>query len=274
MSGRVCPTLVSRHSSVSATQRGFSHIFVTAALSLATLLAVAGWQIEKVVHDRNNARSYVATSESADALSSDPSATSSTPFLESSTTPIGSAVLDGLVDKYFSLQQQGLYTPEVAAKTAEKMAQDLQAPLSFHTYKAEDIQTTSDTSYARMLAYRNDLQLSLAPLLKNTEAEYEVFAYYVSTKDRKNLEKLHAAAENYRTAAQATAHVIPPKDALPPHLAVLNSLEEFAAALDALAANADDPFAAVVLLRTYNQAEADVLTSFASLAKYYREKRS
>jgi len=110
--------------------------------------------------------------------------------------------------------------------------------------------------------------------LKNTQPEYEIFAYYVSTKDKKNLEKLRAAAQNYRAAAGATAHVVPPKDALNEHLGILNSTEEFAATLDVLVANADDPFASVAALRTYNQAEADVLDSFSALAKYYREKKS
>ena len=256
-----------------ALSRGFSAIFVTAAASLVILLAVGGWQIERAVRERNNATSYVATSDS-NASGGDTLAASSTLYADDGTTPLGSAVLDGLVEKYFSLQQQGLYTREVAAKVAENMAEDLEAPLSYRTYSAADIQTAADTSYARMLAYRGDLQVSLTPLLKNTEPEYEIFAYYVSTKDKKNLEKLRAAAQNYRAAASATARVIPPKDALPQHLGILNAMEEFAVALDTLAANADDPFASVVVLRTYNQAETNVLTSFASLAKYYREKQS
>ena len=274
MSGRVCPTLMGRHSSVSATQGGFSHIFVTAAVSLVVLVVVGGWQIERAVRERGNDTSYVATAEVPGTPEDDDLAAGSTLSFDDGTTPLGSAVLDGLVEKYFSLQQQGLYTPEVAAKTAEKMAEGLSLPLTYRTYKKDDVQTTADTSYARMLAYRGDLQVSLMPLLKNTEPEYEIFAYYVSTKDKTNLEKLRAAAENYRDAANATARVVPPKDALPEHLGILNAMEEFAVALDTLAANADDPFASVVVLRTYNQAETNVLTSFASLAKYYREKRS
>ena len=259
---------------VSSGEAGFSPIFVTAAVSLVVLLAVAGWQIDSALRVRGDATSYVATGDGSGVPAGDDSA--ARPALSSGdeTTPLGSAVLDGIVEKYLSLQQQGLYTPEVAAKTAEKMAEGLVVPLSYRTYTAADIPVAADTSYARMLAYRGDLQVSLAPLMKNTEPEYEIFAYYVSTKDTKNLEKLRAAAQNYRAAAGATARVVPPKDALSYHIGVLNALEEFAVALDTLAANADDPFAAVVVLRTYNQAETNVLTSFASLAKYYREKRS
>ena len=76
------------------------------------------------------------------------------------------------------------------------------------------------------------------------------------------------------SASSATARVAVPRDALSFHLAILNALEQFAAALNTLAANADDPLAAVVVLRAFNQAETNVLTSFASLAKYYREKQT
>lgn len=255
-----------------ALSRGFSAIFVTAGAAVAILLVVAVWQIGTAMRSRSDAISYVATSAGTD-VSTATDAELVAPS-EDGTTPLGAAVLDGVVEKYLSLQQQGIYTPEVGAKTAEKMAQDLVAPLSYHTYTAAEIPTSSDASYARMLAYRNDLQVSLEPLLKNTQAEFEIFGAYVDTKDPKYLERLRAAAQNYRAAASATAHVVPPKDALAYHLAVLNALEKFAVALETLAASADDPFASVVVLRTYNEAETNVLSSFASLAKYYREKRS
>lgn len=254
-------------------EAGFSAIFITAGVSLVLLLAVAVWQVDSVLRARGDATSYVAPSAGTGTTTTT-GAADLAPAGLNGTTPLGAAVLDGVVAKYLSLQQQGIYTPEIGAKTAESMARDLVAPLSYRTYTAADIPTTSDTSYARMLAYRNDLQVSLAPLLKNTQAEFEIFASYVDTKDPKYLEQLRAVAQNYRAAASASARVVPPKDALAHHLGVLNALEKFAVALETLAANADDPFASVVVLRSYNQAETNVLTSFASLAKYYREKRS
>ncbi|MBI5457625.1 hypothetical protein HY971_02785 [Candidatus Kaiserbacteria bacterium] len=254
------------------TNGGFSPIFVTAAISALTLLVAAGWQINTSVRERGAANSYIAPANGSGASAPDTVVNSA--LASDTQTTIGIAVVDGIVAKYLSLQEQGLYTPEVAAKTAEKMAETLKVPVPFRTYTAADVVVDADTSYARMLAYRRDLQISLAPLLSNTQPEYEIFAYYVSTKDKKNLEKLQRAAQNYREAASSTAHVVVPKDALTHHLAILNSTEEFAATLDALVANADDPFASAVLLRTYNQGEADVLTSFAGLARYYREKKS
>lgn len=258
--------------SASAGRSGFSPIFITAVLSVLALVTVAGWQISASVYERNTATSYVASSSSPGASDGDIFADTS---LESGTeNEIGTAILDSVVAKYLSLHDQGLYTPEVGVKTAEKMAETLNVPLSFRTYTAADISTDADASYARMLAYRHDLQVSLAPLLRNTQPEYEIFALYVNTKDKNYLEKLQRIAQNYREAASSTALVIPPKEALNQHMAMLNSMNEFAAVLDAQVANADDPLASAVLLRSYNNSEASVLSSFAALAKYYREKRS
>ena len=249
---------------------GFSPIFITAAVSIFALITVGVWQIGSALHQRGLATSYTANEQ----VESTDAGAEATPSFAPGETAIGSAVLDGIVAKYISLKEQGLYTPEVGEKTAEKMAETFETPISFRAYTSADIQTSADTSYERMLTYRHDLQISLAPLLKNLQPEYEVFAYYLSTHDKKYLDQLQSAAQNYRAAAEASARVVPPKDAVTFHLGVLNSLGQFAATLDSLIANADDPFAGAVLLRDYNQGEVDVLTSFAALAKYYREKKS
>jgi len=261
--------------STSSYQRGFSPIVVTATLSLVALLAVTGWQIDRVVRNKNVATSYVAK---AALQAQDDSGIDLSTFLSDSaevgSTVIGSTVLDGLIGKYNSLQAQGIYTEEVGEKVAEKMAATLTAPVAYRTYAAADVTTVPDTSYERMLAYRSDLQTSLSPLLKNTQAEFEIFAYYVKTNDASYLTELREVAENYRAAIRASVRVVVPKDAQNQHLGILNAMEEFAATLDAMAANADDPFAAVTLLRTYNQAEQHMFVSYKLLADYYRQKKS
>lgn len=229
------------------------------------------------VQARDSATSYVAAPATLQATSTEKSP--DVALLEaispsSTATALGSSVLGGLVSRYISLQQQGVYTPEVGQKVAEKMAAADGAPISYHVYATSDITATADTSYARMLAYRSDLQTSLAPLLKNKQPEYEIFAYYIQTKDKTYLAKLQAAAQNYRAAVDATARVTPPADAVNTHVGMLNALGAFAATLDTLSQNADDPFASVVALRTYNQAEATVLASFQSLVSYEKQKKS
>ncbi len=267
--------------------RGFTPIVITAAISIAALLAILGWQIEKNLQSKDAATSFTTSDLSAmpkdqDAIdfqnilagsSAGPgnaqgSATTSQDLISF----IGPAVMDQLLGAYVQIRQGGAYTSGQGQKAAEAFAPYVRAPIEFTSYQTTDIKTDSDTSYKRMLAYRGDLRASLAPLLKNTEPEYEIFGLYASTKDPKYLAKLRGVAGNYRDAIVATARVVVPSDAVPYHIAILNALQEFAATLDAMSAHADDPFASVALLRTYDQAESDVLTSFNALATYYKNK--
>jgi hypothetical protein len=125
-----------------------------------------------------------------------------------------------------------------------------------------------------MLAYRSDLRIALQPLLENDGSELEIYGKYVETSDPAHLEKLREAAERYRAAAEAAAAMTVPRDAVSYHKDILNAMEQFAATLDAMAKYADDPFASVALLRSYNAAEARMFTTFDALGNYYGQKIS
>ncbi len=262
---------------------GFSAIGVTAALSVFVLVSAATWEIIQMVQEKNAATSYVAAKSTERSALSDNGGLDTLTIRNGNTdtassnekeSTLGVAILDGIVSKYVALQDQGLYTQEVGESVAKKMAETLKPRVEYHTYTPSDVTTDSDTSYDRMLQYRDDLRVSLAPLLKNTRPEFEIFAYYIDTKDEMYLTRLKEAAKYYRDAAGATARVVTPTDAVNQHVAILNAMEQFAATLDALVAHAADPFASVALLRTYNQAEADVLLSFKALTVYYKQKNT
>ena len=258
-----------------ARARGFSPIFITAALSVLVLALVAGWEMNQSVQANNPATalgvqtlpSLVSSGVGASAAAS-ATATSSDPI-----SAIGPAVLYQLEGAYQQMQQAGVYSTTTAAAAAQSLAPYVTANVSYPTFSASDVKTDSDTSYARMLTYRNDLRTSLAPLLKNTEPEYEIFAYYVDTKDASYLAKLKNVAQEYRDAATLTSKVTAPEDAVTYQVGIQNAMEEFAGTLDAMAAHADDPFASVALLRSYDQAESDMMTSFNALTSYYKSKQ-
>lgn len=273
-SGRVLPTLIG--------ERGITAILITAAISVIALLAVAGWQIERGVQQKNAQTAFIATGVAAtqgdsafgafaNASSSDSSSvgTSSADLI----SYIGPAMMSELVNSYTQLQQNGSFSVETAQKAGEQLAPSMRAEVSYHSYTSSDLRTDSDTSYKRMIAYRGDLQTALRPLLNNTEPEYAIFAQYVSTGDTTYLTKLKNIAQDYRDAVSATANVVVPVDATAYHVAILNAMEEFASTLDAMSAHASDPFASAALLRTYNQAEQDMLSSFNALTTYEKSKQ-
>lgn len=179
-----------------------------------------------------------------------------------------------LVGAYATLAESGAYTPEEGKKIAEDIAASLKASVSYPIYSATDLKTDTDTSYERMLSYRNDLRIALEPLLKNPGYELGLFANYVESREVHYLDELHATAANYRLAVEGSGNVVVPTDAVASHLEILNALSEFGAIVERLARHADDAFASAALLRTYQESEANLITSFSKLAEYYRGKKS
>lgn len=259
--------------------RGFAPIIITAAISIIAVLAVIGWQVEKTIQQKQDSSSFIALPPGGDstdagdvlddqnAIGSALSATSSDLL-----SYIGPAVLDQILGAYAQMKQNGTYTLSGGEKAATDLAPDVKAPVEYRAYQTSDLKTDSNISYARMLTYRSDLREALAPLLKNSQPEYEIFALYTSTKDPKYLTQLQNIAQNYRDAQSATVKVVVPRDATPYHIGIVNAMGEFAATLEAMSTHADDPFASVALLRTYNEGEADMLTSFNALTTYYKSK--
>lgn len=260
---------------LSHTEKGIAPIVITAAISVIAFLAVLGWQIERSLTQKQAATSFVATYRPIAEGSVSPAIPAPAASTASSTdviSYIGPAVLDQLVATYQGMVSSGSFSIADAQKAAEQLAPYLRAPVEYTTYRSSDIATDPDTSYARMLRYRSDLRDALAPLLKNTQPEYEIFAQYVQTNDTTYLDSLRTIAGNYRETQTNMARVSVPADAVLYHTAIMDSLGEFASTLDSMAEHADDPFAIVALLRTYNQAEEDVLISFDGLTKYYKTK--
>lgn len=184
---------------------------------------------------------------------------------------IGENVLGTLIGSYVAMKDAGTYTPSEGAKIAEAIAADLHADISFRMYGESDISIDPEISLARMLSYRNDMRIALEPLLQNSAYELEVFGGYLETKDEKYLAEFEAIIRNYSAATEKAARVVVPKDAAKYHIGVLNALSEFGATLQQMATYVNDPFASAALLRTFNSAEAHMLTSFDALAGYFRE---
>lgn len=254
---------------------GRSPIGVSAVLSLSALVAVVLWQAIVPLRADNTGdpvsfRSMTATAQSAsaDATSSD-AARASNP---NDFSQIGADAFGTLIGTYVSTKQSGTYTPAQGETIANTIADSVQAPVSYTSYTKSDVATDADTSYRRMLAYRSDLRRALTPLLLNTKPELGMFEAYVETGDKSNLDELAAVAGRYRESADAAMRVIVPKDAVSSHLGVANSLLKFSVTLEAMVKNANDPMATLALLRTYNDAEQYVFTSFNALASYEKSK--
>jgi len=265
----------------------FSHITVLAGFSVLALISVIVWQ---------TFNAFTGHEQSIQAVSGGTLKTAHTSYgdVNWQVPPIDEASIDAiaagedpdgiayiadnvagvLLGSYESLAEAGVYTPEEGERVAGIIASDLLASVSYASYSSVDIQADSDTSYERMLTYRNDLRLALEPLLENPGYELGIFANYIESRDTKYLEQLRQAAQNYRAAVASAASLVVPEDAVPHHVEILNALSEFGATTERLSQHAEDAFASVALLRTYQSSETRLFTSFNTLAEYYKHKQS
>ena len=184
-------------------------------------------------------------------------------------TMIGPSVVGALVSQYQALKDSGSYSPEAAASAAQQLGENAYAPVPYKTYTQNDIHTTADNSYTSMLKYRQALKDTLAPMASLQDFELGIFAKYSETKDPAYLDQLRAVITDYTDSANAAANLIVPSDAAQLHANVLSAMGQFASVLEGLTDNASDPITMMVLLRTYNEAESNMVSSFNNLAMYF-----
>lgn len=247
-------------------------LFFTAGLSVCVLGLAVTWSI----FGRDNASSAPAVMAAALQSTVDTSAepdiaaiAAHTQMTTADIGMIGPAVAGELIAQYQTLKEGGVYTPETANAVAQKLGDSVSAPVPYKQYAVKDLKMGADSSYEGMLAYRGNLKAALEPIASLKELEIGVYAAYVESHDPQYLEKLRAIASAYDAATAAAAALTVPPDAAALHAGILNAMGQFGASLQALADHADDPFTSIVLLKTYNEAESAMISSFNELAKYF-----
>jgi hypothetical protein len=268
-----------------STPSGFLGLGATAILSIVVLVGAISVRIGQGFQDKTTALTVVASAAAAghsgipqnnpradygNLLGNGSATAANDPYAPSQ---IGDNVVSTLANDYAILQQSGNYSTSSAVAAAQQLGTSLKATVTYKTYTAGDVKTSLDTSYSRMLTYRSDLQASLAPLLANTGPEIDMLTKYVQTNDPIYLTKLQQAADNYKLAAAKTALVVAPADAVVVQLGILNAMEEFAATLEQMVANAKDPLTEATLINSYMQAQQDMFASFNNLYGYYKSKQ-
>jgi hypothetical protein len=263
----------------------FSHLTISAMISVIAVVALVGWRFGGFMYPSTT---DTVVAETTDEITGTPmygqeagtDAIFTTPDVATSSSPeyiarLGDNIVGTLASYYTVLSANGIYTPQMGDMVAASLVPDLlQTRVAYSMYDARSIPTDPDTSPRRMTMYRTDLQKSLAPLKKNTEYEFKIFATYTASQDPKYLAQLKVAAQNYRDAAALTAKVVVPADAVTDQVGILNAMLQFAATLDAMADNANDAMTSLVLVNTYNEAESDMFASFNALNAYYAKKQS
>ena len=260
--------------------RGVSNAVFPALFSGLILVSAVGWHLYSSynIHTPQITQTAAARSGATrigDASSSTFSvATTAGPEVAGNLTDLGNSIVQSIADSYKVLTDKGTPSSDDLQQAGSDLAKTINATIQTRVFTVDDVQSTADISNKRAMQYRADLQKSLAPLLKLGGPEFEAFAQYTQSKDPQFLTELTDDAAKYRAAVQATQSVVTPYDARDEQAGILNAMQSFAATLEALASHANDPFASGALLKNYNQGESDIVSSFQSLATYFRSKAS
>lgn len=240
---------------------------LVAVLSLGAVGAYVAWN-----KYRADDQSFVAVAPSTDTASS----TDLMDMFDNATDTLPSVAptaLALLFANYDSMQKSGSVSSSSIQDLGAKVAAAVKPDIFYDKISEASVHTDPDTSYQRMITYRNTLRTALKPLMDNTDAEISLIGGYEETGDESYLTKLHTAADNYRLAASNTLMIVVPSDAVTYHANTINSMREIAATLDAFANYATNTITAGAVLMSYNQAEQDVTTSFSTLAQYFTSKK-
>ena len=270
--------------------RGSSPILVTAALSIAVLFAAVGVQlarktspgvfIDAQLREPVSQRTYIAI-EDADhngtpdwqdelARSGVVLATStSTTSLSDPLTTFTESISQSLYGGYLALKSYDAFTPQNLQGLSAEVAEQVRAPHEFNPYAIGDLTIVEDSSKERILEYRADMRVALAPLVNDEPPEIEYFARYIDSKDPQWLTLLKTASERYIEAEKNMLAVAVPQSAVQEHLRALNSLGAYGSALEYMSREYNDALASMALLRTYNDSEQEMLYAFDALAQYY-----
>ncbi len=265
---------------------GSSPIAVTAFLSVLVLVCVSTARVVAFLRPPVALETALAASQTSTPSSDDAQwqqemlllglATSTDADMTATSTDhlsmIGPMIAGQILDTYSQITANGNYTQQDLRTAAEKIAVYMKAAVSYDAFENSDFKTDADVSSTGVRAYRDNLLKALEPISSIPGAEYEIYGRYVETSDPKYLVQLKDAANTYRTAAANAAAIRVPSDAINYHREVLNSLRAFASVLDGLADHADDPFASVALLRTYNEKEQGIHDSYDRMRSYYAKK--
>lgn len=273
--------------------RGTSPILVTAALSVAALVAASGLRIGAMYAPTTIAAGPRVPVEMPQYLEIEDADQNGTPdwqdelaksgvvinatssLASTSTDPlsfIGEDIAEALYGGYLSLKRYGEYTPSRGEQLAETIVQNIRAPQLFVAHSVDELTLSPDMTEKNVLEYRAHMREALAPMVTDDPPEFELFARYLETKDGSWLLAIADAAKRYRIVERNMLDVAVPQDAAPEHLRALNAVGSYADTLERLALFGTDALASIALIQSQNANEEEMLYAFDSLAQYYVRK--
>lgn len=179
------------------------------------------------------------------------------------------AVGERLIQQYLFLKESQSYTDERGERLGTSLAENIYVPTPFVPYTQAELRTIGGQTKEDVAAYRTSLQDVMEPFLTMQTPEVVLYAQFIDSKDPGALIPVRERALIYKQVAKHMMDMTVPSDAVTIHIETANALAFFGTVLEYLVQYAQDPIASLSLLKTYNDAERYVFTTFSALSTYY-----
>jgi hypothetical protein len=140
-------------------------------------------------------------------------------------------------------------------------------------YSIKDIKVGDQTTQAAVERYMDDGQDIMIQYSNNKYGDpLQILQKAMASGKESDFAKLDPIIKNYKGMIAASLGIIVPKDAVTLHLALLNSISDILANLEALRVVSSDPLKAFVGLSQYSQHILQMQSSLNSLSAYFKSK--
>lgn len=176
-----------------------------------------------------------------------------------------------LIGEYLYLKERNAYTETRGERLGKQLGSYISYSTHFTPYTTLNLTQHSNTSREAIEQHRQALQQALDPFLTIEEPEFALYARFIERGDNEALVTLRKRADLYQRVAEDVLKIPVPRDIASVHLEIANALSFFSLVLINMVDRVNDPIASLALLKTYNQSEQYVQTTFSALTAYYRQ---
>jgi hypothetical protein len=156
---------------------------------------------------------------------------------------------------YASLKTGGGIGTEFQNQAVEAVVERYVQESVVYTYSSDELTYASTQDSETIAEYRTAVREALQAAAVVERSELEVYAYLIDSGRSVYEEELSRNASIYRGIAQALKRIPVPLLLSANHLALMNALMDFAAAIDDMVATYRDPLAALIATSAYADAD-------------------
>ncbi len=180
---------------------------------------------------------------------------------------ITEATARSIVLAYITAKQKGESTKEIE-KLLQNMSDDI-LKIDYTRYESDKLHIAKNMSKPK---YKRAIAKSIAPLSKIPEYELDTIAKIIKNDDQKARQTLKTDIKLYTKTIENLLNSEVPKNAIVPHLALVNAYSKLVASFQLVDKSKDDIILVYPSLRMFLEADSEIYDAFDALKDYVEIK--